>query len=81
MEFSDETKTMMNGALGMAREEGFLLVGVAFNENDNSYQFINNDGMSRSRVLAILAEAALVVGDHSRRASREEQPNLYKGDA
>jgi hypothetical protein len=81
MEFSKETKTLLNGALGMAREEGFLLVGVAFNEHDNSCQFINNDGMSRHRVLAILAEAALVVGDHTRRSNQEEQPNLYKGDA
>ena len=81
MEFSPETKTLLNGALGVARQEGFLLVGVVFNEHDSSIQFINNDGMSRSRVLAILAEAAAVMGDHSIRASREDKPNLYKGDA
>lgn len=81
MEFSDETKTLLNGALGMAREEGFLLVAVVFNEHDNSIQFVNNDGMSRSRMLGILAEAAAVVGDHSVRSTKSESPNLYKGDA
>ena len=81
MVFSDGVKVMMNEALGMARNEGFILVGVAFNENDNSIQFINNDGMSRSRMLAILAEAAAVVGDHTIRTSGEDSPNLYKGDA
>jgi len=81
MEFSDSNKMLLREALGMAREDGFVVVAVAFNENDNSIQFLNNDGMSRARMTNILKEAAEAGSDNSRRMTKEDKPNLYKGDA
>lgn len=81
MEFPDQTKAAMNQAMQMAREGGFLVVAAAYNENDGSIQFINNDGMSRSGCAKVLETALEVLHDHGARCSKTEPPNLVIGEA
>lgn len=81
MELSPTVKALMDEALGQARQDGFVFVAVAFNENDNSIQFINNDGMSRAKMAAILGTTLEAMNDHNTRTSKTEKPQLYKGDA
>ena len=71
----------MTQALGLARAEGFIFVAVAYNENDGSIQFINNDGMSRMGIQKILETVVEQLRDPSQHFSKSEPPNLTIGEA
>ena len=81
MEFSQGIRAMMDEALGMARADGFIFVGAAYNEHDGSIQFINNNGMSRMAVRKILESAVEVLADNGTRMTEKELPNLIIGEA
>lgn len=81
MEFSQETQTLLNEGLTLAREDGFLFVGAAYNENDGSIQFVNNDALSRMGCAKILEQALEALRDTTRKTSKEEIPTITIGEA